>query len=89
VDDASEYVGSSYLAGFRVLVDNRTWRIGLRARWAMCCRRVNQRWQMASCCDRASVIATVMMLTMLMMMWSGGGEVQYRRDRGMCAQTMR
>jgi hypothetical protein len=35
---------------------------------------------MASCCDQASVIA---------MMSSGGGEVQYRRDRGMCAQTMR
>jgi len=26
---------------------------------------------------------------MLVMMSSSGGEVQYRRDRGMCAQTMR
>ena len=89
MDVSSEYVGSSYSGGFFVVMDSRVWRVGLQVRWPMCCQRVNQRWQMASCCDRASVIATVMMLTMLMMMSSSGGEVQYRRDRGMCAQTMR
>ena len=39
-----------------------------------------------ACCDQANVTA---MLMMLMMMSTGGGEVQYRRVRGMCAQTMR
>jgi len=85
VDVSSEYVGSSYSGGFFVVMNSRVWRVGLRARWPMCCQRVNQRWQMASCCDRASVIATIVM----MMMSSSGREVQYRRDRGMCAQTMR
>ena len=88
MDVASGYVGSSCLGGFFVVMGRRAWRVGLRARWPMCCQRVNQRWQMASCCDRASVIATVVMMTVLMMS-SSGGEVQYRRDRGMCAQTMR
>ena len=64
MDVSSEYVGSSYSGGFFVVMDSRVWRVGLQVRWPMCCQRVNQRWQMASCCDRASVIATIVMMMM-------------------------
>jgi hypothetical protein len=80
MDSLSEYSGSSYLCRRGVLIVGRVWCSvsGCERGWLSECG--TGWWLMASCCDQASVIA---------MMSSGGGEVQYRRDRGMCAQTMR